>query len=82
MQKLREKVKQLERSNADLEQFAWAASHDLKEPLRTISNYTQLLVRRRPKDPNDATGDADREADRESAEFVHFILEGVERMAR
>ena len=77
---LREKVKQLERSNADLEQFAWAASHDLKEPLRTISNYTQLLVRRRPKDPNDATGDADREADRESAEFVHFILEGVERM--
>jgi light-regulated signal transduction histidine kinase (bacteriophytochrome) len=78
---LREKVNQLERSNADLEQFAWAASHDLKEPLRTISNYTQLLVRRRPKGKNvSAGGEADREADPESAEFAQFILEGVERM--
>ena len=73
---LHEKVKQLERSNADLEQFAWAASHDLKEPLRTISNYTQLLVRRRTKGKSGSHG----EADGETEEFAQFILEGVERM--
>ena len=71
---LREKVKQLERSNADLEQFAWAASHDLKEPLRAISSYTQLLIRRRvrSKDP--------RKDDEQGIEFARYIEQGVERM--
>lgn len=66
---LRDKIQQLELSNADLEQFAWAASHDLKEPLRTISSYTQLLIRRGP-----AAEDA------QAAEFALYIQRGVARM--
>ena len=74
---LRDKVKQLERSNADLEQFAWAASHDLKEPLRTISSYTELLIRRRSKCKDVPAGNEDSEA----AEFARYIQEGVRRMS-
>ena len=75
-EELREKVKQLERSNADLDQFAWAASHDLKEPLRTISGYTQLLIRQRGKSKNRSTGTDDSDA----VEFAQYIQQGVERM--
>jgi light-regulated signal transduction histidine kinase (bacteriophytochrome) len=66
---LRDKVQQLERSNADLEQFAWAASHDLKEPLRMISSYTQLLIRRGPL-----------AEDTQAADFARYIQQGVARM--
>ena len=66
---LRGRVQQLERSNADLEQFAWAASHDLKEPLRSISSYAQLLIRR----------EAPAE-DAQAAEFARYIQQGVARM--
>ncbi len=61
---------ELERSNKDLEQFAYTASHDLQEPLRMISGFTELLVQRHMKDRKD----------KDSDQFVEFILAGVERM--
>jgi PAS domain S-box-containing protein len=55
--------------NEDLNQFAYAASHDLREPLRNVANYTELLVRTRGDDPGG------------SAEiFKKYIVEGVARM--
>jgi len=68
-EQLRARVAALMRWNADLEQFAWSASHDLKEPLRTLSAYTNLLLRRRPAEP-----------DSEEAAFAGFIQSGIERL--
>lgn len=61
----------LQRSNADLEQFAYAASHDLQEPLRMISLYTQLLQE-----------EYSRALDETGRSYVDFAVSGAQRMER
>lgn len=68
-EELKQKTKELERSNKDLQQFAYVASHDLQEPLRMISSFSQLLAKR-------YSGLMGEEAD----EFIDFILDGSTRM--
>jgi len=68
---LEETVAQLQTSNERLEQFAYAASHDLQEPLRMVSSYLQLLENRY----------AD-ELDEDAEEYIEFAVEGADRMRR
>lgn len=66
---LRETIKKLENSNKELEQFAYVASHDLQEPLRMVSSFSQLLERK-----------CEDQLDEDSLEYIEFIVDGAHRM--
>lgn len=66
---LDERAKELAKSNAELEQFAYVASHDLQEPLRMITSFMTLLS-------NKYGGQLDEKANK----YVHFAVDGAERM--
>ena len=66
---LREQALELLRSNSELEQFSYAISHDLRQPLRMVSSYLQLLQR--------GFGDT---LDTERREYFHFAIDGAKRM--
>ncbi|WP_407067147.1 PAS domain S-box protein [Haloterrigena salinisoli] len=67
--RLEETIDRLEESNERLEQFAYAASHDLQEPLRMVSSYLQLIESR--------YGDA---LDADGEEFLEYAIDGADRM--
>ena len=65
------KAQQLYRSNVDLERFAYFASHDLSEPLRSVASYSQMLIRHYEQG---------RLGEAEAREFISYIRAGIHRM--
>src|SRR5690606_27785146 len=68
---LKEKIRELEMANEELEQFAFIASHDLQEPLRMISSFMDQLKRKYGP-----------QLDAKAHQYIHFAADGARRMKR
>ena len=67
--RIQQRSAELARSNADLEQFAYVASHDLSEPLRKVTNFCQLLERQYADQLDD-----------KARQYIAFMVDGAKRM--
>ena len=70
-EQVKKRTEELTRSNSELEHFAYIASHDLREPLRMITSFLQLLERR-----------YDNQLDQDAHEYIGFAVDGAKRLDR